>query len=113
MNPINKVAARLDTFSRDCAVTVALKISDDSCKMDEEQRSVFMALYDALESFESELFDESVYTLIHTARHSPTATVFAQIKKEREMAMAIITQEKMKAFKASVRAALLIAQLTQ
>jgi len=111
MNPITKVAARLDTFSRDCAVTVALKISDDSCKMDEEQRSVFMALYDALEPSNSELFDESVYALIHTARTFPTATIFAQIKKEREMAMAIITQEKMKAFKASVRAALLIAQL--
>jgi hypothetical protein len=111
MNPIAKVAARLDTFARDCAVTVALKISDDSCKMDEEQRAVFMALYDALEPFKSELFDESVYALIHTARNSPTATIFAQIKKEREMAMAIITQEKMKSFKASVRAALLIAQL--
>jgi len=111
MSPIEKVAARLDTFSRDCAVTVALKISDDSCKMNEEQRAVFMALYDALPSFDSELFDESVYALIHSARNSPSATLFAQIKKEREMAMAIITQEKMKSFKASVRAALLIAQL--
>jgi len=112
MSPIDKVAARLDTFGRDCAVTVALKISDDSCKMDDEQRAVFMALYDALESNQSELFDESVYTLIKEARTAPSATLFAQIKKEREMAMAIITQEKMKAFKASVRAALLIAQLT-
>ncbi len=111
MNPITKVARRLDTFGRDCAVTVALKISDDSCKMDEEQRAVFMALYDALPSFDSELFDESVYTLIEEARTAPSATLFAQIKKEREMAMAIITQEKMKAFKASVRASLLIAQL--
>jgi hypothetical protein len=40
---------------------------------------------------------------------TPTATLFAQIKKEREIAMAIITQEKMKSFKASVRAALLTA----
>lgn len=113
MNPIYKVASRLDIFSRDCAVTVALKITDDSCKMDEEQRSIFMALYDALEPLDSELFDESVYALIHTARNFPTATLFAQIKKEREMAMAVITQEKMKSFKASVRAALLIAQLNQ
>jgi hypothetical protein len=113
MTPIEKVAAKLDTFSRDCAVTVALKITDDSCKMDEEQRSIFMALYDAIESSKSELFDESVYTLIHTTRNFPSATLFAQIKNEREMAMAIITQEKMKAFKASVRAALLIEQLKQ
>lgn len=113
MNPITKVARRLDTFGKDCAVTVALKISDDSCKMDEEQRAVFMDLYDALEPFESELFDESVYALIHSARNFPTATLFAKIKKEREMAMAIITQDRMKAFKASVRATLLIAQLNQ
>jgi len=45
MNPITKIAARLDTFSRDCVVTVALKISDNLDKMDEEQRSIFMALY--------------------------------------------------------------------
>ena len=112
MTPIAKVAARLDTFARDCAVTVALKISDDSCKMDEEQRSVFMALYDALEPSDSGLFDKSVYALIQEARIAPTAELFTQIKKEREMAMAIITQEKMKAFKSSIRAALLIAQLS-
>ena len=31
MNAYEKVAANLDTFAKDCAVTVALKISDDSC----------------------------------------------------------------------------------
>ena len=109
MNPYEKVAANLDTFAKDCAVTVALKISDDSCKMDEEKRAVFMALYDALEPFNSKIFDESVHTLIYTARNTPSAELFTQIKKKRERAMAIITQEKMKAFKAFVRAALLTA----
>ncbi|MDP3464828.1 MAG: hypothetical protein Q8R86_03540 [Sulfuricurvum sp.] len=108
MSPIAKVATSLDIFAKDCAVTVALKISDDSCKMGEDGRAVFMALYDALEPFKSDLFDESVYSLIHTARNFPTAALFAQIKKERERAMAIITQEKMKLFKASVRGSLLI-----
>ncbi len=111
MNPIDRVATSLRSFERDCAVTVALKISDDSCKMDDEQRALFMALYDTLEPFKSGMFDDNIHTLIHTARTSPTAALFAQIKKEREMAMATITQEKMKAFKASVRAALFIAQL--
>ncbi|MDD5052980.1 MAG: hypothetical protein PHO27_09655 [Sulfuricurvum sp.] len=113
MSSIAKVAGSLDVFSRDCAVTVALKITDDSCKMDEEQRSIFMALYDALPSYKSEIFDEEVYALISQARDFPSASLFARIKKEREMAMAIITQEKMKSFKASVRASLLIAQLIQ
>jgi len=112
MTPIAKVAADLDVFNRDCAVTVALKISDDSCKMDDEQRALFMALYDVLGPYKSEIFDESVHLLIKDARNSPSASLFAQIKKERERAMAIITQEKMKIFKASFRGALLIAQLS-
>lgn len=113
MNPYEKVAANLDTFARDCAVTVALKISDDSCKMDDEKRAVFMALYDALPSYESQIFDENIHALIHEARTAPTAAHYGRIKKEREMAMAIITQDKMKAFKTSVRTSLLITQLNQ
>lgn len=111
-NPYEKVAANLDTFAKDCAVTVALKISDDSCKMDAEQRAIFMALYDALPSYKSEVFDENIHALIHEARTAPIAAHYGRIKKEREMAMSIITQEKMKAFKASARASLLIASLT-
>jgi hypothetical protein len=113
MTPIAKVAADFDIFARDCAVTVALKISDDSCKMDDEQRALFMALYDELILCESQIFDKNVHTLIAEARNNPTASLYAQIKKERERAMAIITQEKMKIFKASVRGALLIAELTK
>lgn len=107
------VAQKLDTFARDCAVTVALKISDDSCKMDDEQRALFMALYDALPPYESTLFDESVRDLIREARTAPTAMVFARIKTERERAMKEITQERMKGFKASVRGALLIANIAR
>lgn len=111
-NQYEKVADNLDTFAKDCAVTVALKISDDSCKMDTEQRAVFMALYDALPSYKSHIFDDTIHLLIHEARTAPIAAHFGRIKKEREMAMAIITQDKMKAFKASVRTSLLIASLT-
>lgn len=112
MSTFATVASSLDTFSRDCAVTVALKISDDSCKMDDEQRSLFMSLYDALPAYTSELFDPSVHELIRDARTAPDAMLFARIKKERERAMAFITQEKMKAFKASVRGMLIIASLS-
>lgn len=110
MDPYAKVAGDLDTFACDCAVTVALKITDDSCKMDDEQRALFMALYDALPPFESAMFDESVHELIREGRNAPTAQLFGRIKNERERAMAIITKEKMKTFKASVRGSLLIAR---
>lgn len=55
VKPIEKVAHDLELFARDCAVTVALKITDDSCKMDDEQRAVFMSLYDALPPYTSEI----------------------------------------------------------
>ncbi|MDP3265743.1 MAG: hypothetical protein Q8M39_02830 [Sulfuricurvum sp.] len=112
MNPFVKVAAKLDTFERDCAVTVALKISDNSCKMDEEQRAVFMSLYDVLPIYESSIFDKSVHDLIREARRIPAPDLNNRIKKQREMAMDIITQNRMKAFKSSVRISLLIAQNT-
>lgn len=112
MTAIAKVSADLDTFGRDCAVTVALKITDNSCKMDEEQRALFMQLYDALSPYESLVFDESIHDLIREGRNSPSETLYERIKLEREKAMAIITQEKMKLFKASVRGSFLIAQYT-
>jgi hypothetical protein len=112
MSPIVKVAAGLDVFACDCAVTVALKIADDSCKMDDEQRSLFMSLYDALSPYESVIFNDSIHELIAQMRENPTATLYGAVKYERERAMAIITQEKMKLFKASVRGSLLIAQHT-
>lgn len=112
MNPFEKVASALDPFACDCAITVALKITDDSCKMDDEQRALFMALYDVLPPFKSEIFDESVHDLICEGRKTPSESLLAAIKEERERAMAIITKEKMKIFKATVRGSLLIAQHT-
>ncbi|MDD5212743.1 MAG: hypothetical protein PHV62_10040, partial [Sulfuricurvum sp.] len=84
MNSFASIAEKLDTFARDCAVTVALKISDDSCKMDDYGRGLFISLYNALPPYQSEIFDESVHTLIHNSRTQPTEHLFSQIKKERE-----------------------------
>jgi hypothetical protein len=112
MTPIEKVAHDLDIFACDCAVTVALKITDDSCKMEDEQRTLFMALYDALPPYESDIFAQDIHSLIKEGRDTPNTILFDRIKKERERAMGIITQEKMKRFKASVRGSLLITQHT-
>jgi hypothetical protein len=81
ISPIQKVAEGLDTFGCDCAVTVALKISDDSCKMDDEKRALFMALYDHLSPYKSMLFDDGIHTLIRQTRANPTETLYTQIKK--------------------------------
>ena len=106
------IAKNLSASDCDCAVTVALKISDDSCKMDSDSRKLFMSLYHALPSYTSSLYEYSVHSLIINAFYNPSDSLYETIKAERERAMAVITQEKMKAFKASVRTSLLIAQHT-
>lgn len=105
---IAAVAVGLDAFETDCAITVALKITDDSCKMDEEQRALFMALYDRIPVPATTLFDSTVFDLIAIGRNDPSAFVFAEIKSLREAAMEKITRPKMKAFKAAVRARLAV-----
>lgn len=98
-----QVAGALQPFEVDCAITVALKITDDSCKMDDEQRELFMMLYDLLPAPASVLFDETVFSLIEIGRKNPSAFVFSEIRELREMAMEKITRPKMKAFKAAIR----------
>ncbi len=97
------MANSLDTFERDCAITVALKITDDTCKMDEYEKSIFMALYDAIEAKQSDYFDKSVFELIAQGRKTPTAQIYSKIKTLRQAAMEMITRPNMKAFKAGVR----------
>lgn len=103
LSKIDTVAATLGSFDKDCAITVALKIVDDSCKMDAYEKSVFLALYKALPEQSSAFFDTSVFALIAKAESAPSAQIFAAIKPLREAAMEAITRPKMKAFKAQIR----------
>ncbi|WP_345984636.1 hypothetical protein WCX49_08335 [Sulfurimonas sp. HSL-1656] len=100
---LQEIAAALDPFETGCAVTVALKISDDTCKMSTEQKALFMALYDALPEKKCNLFENDVTALIAAGRSSLTEEITAQIKPLREFAMDKITRPKMKAFKADIR----------
>jgi hypothetical protein len=97
------IAADLDAFNIDCAITIALKITDDTCKMDATQRALFMQLYDALRAPQSTLFDHSVHSLIEIGRNDPSSFVFGEIKTLREMGMRKIGKHHMKSFKAMVR----------
>lgn len=98
------VAKKLGDFEKSCAITVALKISDDSCKMDFYEKSVFMGLYESLIKGPTDFFSSEVFELIDRAREKPDAKIFAEVKVLRESAMDMITRPKMKAFKASIRA---------
>lgn len=101
-NKIDAVAHELNQFEQFCAITLALKIADDSCKMDEYERSLFMALYDAMPK-QTDFFDESLFEIIKEARLNPSAQIYAKIKPLREDAMNTITKPNMKVFKASIR----------
>lgn len=90
-------------MQKECLITLALKITDDTCKMDEYERSVFMKLYDALPDYQSKFFESNVFDLISRGRSEPTAQIFAKIKPLRESGMTYITRPRMKAFKATVR----------
>lgn len=103
LNKLPTTARRLDAFERDCAITVALKIADESCKMNAYEKSIFMALYDCLQVKESQFFSQEVFKLIDLGRNTPTTEVYRSIKSVREAAMDMITRPKMKAFKASIR----------
>jgi hypothetical protein len=106
MERISQIAATLDEMQNECMITLALKITDDTCKMDAYERSVFMALYDALPSYQSNFFGDEVFDLISTGRTKPTAQVYATIKPIRQAGMEYITRPNMKAFKAAVRKSL-------
>jgi hypothetical protein len=97
------LAASLDAMQNECMITLALKITDDTCKMDDYEQHVFMMLYDALPCYESTFFEDDVFEIIREGRTAPTAQVFAAIKPLRQAGMDYITRPNMKAFKAFVR----------
>ncbi len=111
--PIKLIAAGLEPFHVDCAITVALKITDDSCKMDDSGRALFMELYDALPEYKSDYFDATVFEIITIGRNDPSAYVFGEIRILREAAMDMIGKPRMKEFKAMVRSQLREFQLQQ
>ena len=100
---IPNIAASLDEMQNECMITLALKIVDDTCKMDTYERSVFMSLYDALPSYQSDFFELEVFELISRGRSESTAQIYAAIRPLHEAGMAYVTRPRMKAFKAFVR----------
>jgi 2-iminoacetate synthase ThiH len=103
MERIPKIASSLDEMQNECLITLALKITDDTCKMDDYERSVFMVLYDALPSYQSNFFKPEVFDVITKGRNEPTAQIYATIKPLREAGMKYVTRPNMKAFKATIR----------
>jgi len=104
LKQLPEVAMKLSDFEKTCAITVALKISDESCKMDLYECTVFMRLYDYILKSTPSIFTENVFDLIKQVQEEPNMKLLTEIKVLRENAMDMITRPKMKAFKASIRA---------
>jgi hypothetical protein len=90
-------------MQKECMITLALKIVDDSCKMDDYERGVFMQVYDAMPDYHSDFFESDIFELIEETRHVPTAMLFAKIKPFRQAGMEHVGRPGMKSFKAYVR----------
>ncbi len=103
LSRIGSVAKNLDPMQNECMITLALKIVDDSCKMDDYERGVFMQVYDAMPHYHSDFFEPDIFDLITETRHSPTAMLFAKIKPFRQAGMEYVSRPAMKSFKAYVR----------
>ena len=100
---ILQLANALDSFERDCSITVALKIVDGTCKMNGDEKSIFMLLYDSIEEKQSAFFETHVFDLIEEAKEYSSSNTLSKIMELREAAMEHITRPQMKAFKVSVR----------
>lgn len=87
----------------DCAITVALKILDKKCQMDEASQALFMQVYDAVSEKESRLFKHSLHETIAAARKIACLETLDEIHRQRLYAMEMIPKPTMKAFKAKVR----------
>lgn len=103
LDNMSVVAGGMTPFECDCAITVALKVTDESCKMDAYEKHVFMLLYDAMGKEETAFFESDIFKIIQEGRSKPSAQIYSKIKQRREAAMDFITRPKMKAFKASIR----------
>ncbi|MFT5660464.1 MAG: hypothetical protein ACI9TV_001105 [Sulfurimonas sp.] len=100
---IDIIANSLDDFEKVCAITISLRIVDGSCKMNDYEKSVFMALYDAIIDKKTDFFEDSVCELISLALDTPSEKVYVETKKLSSSAMGMITLPRMKAFKDGFR----------
>jgi len=87
----------------DCTITVALKILDKKCQMDAHSQACFMALYEAVIPYKSEIFEADIHKLIADSKKEACLQTLDAIHEKRVYAMDIIPKPVMKAFKQRVR----------
>lgn len=97
----------------DCITTVMLKILDGKCKMDEVEKEVMRALYEAVKHRDGERFGGDYHRLIVSARAAAGEEMKNVIYEKRVLAETMLSRPVMKAFKAMLREQGLFAGLAE
>lgn len=101
--------AALGPTEVDCTTTVMLKILDGKCKMATQEKAVIALLYDALrglpESHTGTRFGAPIHALIARARAGMDESLRAEVYEQRLYAETILGRPTMKAYKARLRGA--------
>lgn len=87
----------------DCAVAVMLKILDGKCKMNEDEKPVMEALYDALRDRPGARLDARLHAVIDLARREMDESLREHVYEQRLFAETMISRPVMKQFKARLR----------
>ncbi len=93
----------LDPVLLDCTTTVMLKILDGKCKMNEADKIVIAALYDAVKHRPGRLMGAEYHALIASARQGMNEAMTMFIYEKRLLAETMISRPVMKAYKAWLR----------
>jgi hypothetical protein len=92
-----------DPVHIDCTTTVMLKILDGKCKMNNADKEVISALYDAIKERPGKLFGEEYHALIAQARQAMDEAMTMFIYEKRLLAETMLSRPVMKAYKAWLR----------
>lgn len=96
----------VDPIEIDCVVTLMLKILDGKCKMNDADKNVAIALYDAVGRRPGNRLDAaSCHALIEEARTACDEALRMRIYEQRLLAETMLSRPVMKAFKSRLREA--------
>lgn len=87
----------------DCATAVMLKILDGKCRMNEEEKVVMAALYEAVKNLPGKQLEETCHALIAAARLDCSDTMRERVYEKRVLAETTLSRPVMKTFKARIR----------
>ncbi|MEW5789179.1 MAG: hypothetical protein AB1899_15135 [Pseudomonadota bacterium] len=97
--------AELAPHEIDCAIALMLKIIDGKCRMDDADKAMMAVLYDRVKSRPSRLLGDAEHQLIAATRSGADEAQRLAVYERRVLAETMISRPVMKAWKARLREA--------